>query len=257
MRRLPVAEPSLRHGHPCASAGVDGARRVLLGLLLAAPVALAGCASPPPVRTDFPAFSYDYLTKLRLNVGSIEIDDSWGETYGATQVGALSPVSPVAALRRLAADRLVAAGSTAHAVYKIEDATIAQIRARLQASFAVQLAITTPDGTRSGYAEARVVRTSTLLDDDPDALRAALYTLTRATMDDMNVELEYQVRRSLRDYLVGDDTAGTAPPPAPVQAQDLGQPGDQGATRSPSAPSALAPQDPSPLSPAPRPLSLQ
>jgi hypothetical protein len=196
-------------------------RRATLRLTLAAPLAVAGCGGTP-VQTVFPPLTYDYLTKLRLDVSAIEIDDSWNAQFGATQIGALSPVRPAAALRQMAQDRLVAAGESGRAIFKIQDATISQIRSRLQASFAVQLSLSTTDGTRSGYAEARVVRSSTLLDDDAPALRAALYQITKATMDDMNVELEFQVRRSLRDHLVADDTVGTAPPPPPVQQQDLG-----------------------------------
>jgi hypothetical protein len=40
-------------------------------------------------------------------------------------------------------------------------------------------------------------------------------------MEDMNVEFEYQVRRSLRDWL---QEPTTAPPPPPVERQPLGPP---------------------------------
>ena len=56
---------------------------------------------------------------------------------------------------------------------------------------------------------------------DAADLPAALYDMTRAMMDDMNVELEFQIRRSLRDWLQ-DPTA--APPPAPVEQQELPAP---------------------------------
>ena len=42
--------------------------------------------------------------------------------------------------------------------------------------------------------------------------------MTRAMMDDMNVEFEYQVRRSLKDWL-----ATTTAVPAPVESQPLTQ----------------------------------
>jgi hypothetical protein len=38
-------------------------------------------------------------------------------------------------------------------------------------------------------------------------------------MDDINVEFEYQLRRSLSEYL--QTTSPGAPPPPPVQSQDL------------------------------------
>ena len=41
-------------------------------------------------------------------------------------------------------------------------------------------------------------------------------------LDDMNVEFEYQVKRSLKEWLLG--AAGTAPPPPPVQTESLPPP---------------------------------
>ena len=56
-------------------------------------------------------------------------------------------------------------------------------------------------------------------------LPAALYDMTRAMMDDMNVEFEFQARRALRDWL---QSAEAAPAPAPVQQQDLPSPARPG-----------------------------
>jgi hypothetical protein len=53
----------------------------------------------------------------------------------------------------------------------------------------------------------------------------------------MNVEFEFQVRRSLKEYL--QDTATVAPPPAPLQTQDLAPPPSSAAPQ-PAVP-ALAP----------------
>ena len=52
-------------------------------------------------------------------------------------------------------------------------------------------------------------------------LRTALYDITTQMMQDMNVEFEFQVRQSLRDWL---QVATTAPPPPPVEQQPLGAP---------------------------------
>ena len=56
------------------------------------------------------------------------------------------------------------------------------------------------------------------MDDTP--LDAVLYQITKTLMDTMNVEFEYQVRRSLRDWLI----AAPAPAPAPVEQQPLPSP---------------------------------
>ena len=77
-------------------------------------------------------------------------------------------------------------------------------------SFAVQLDVTTSDGTRSGFAEARVSRTRAIRDDSPRPGCGPNFTnMVKQMMTDMNVEFEYQIRRSLRDYLQA--TAPAAP----------------------------------------------
>jgi len=138
-------------------------------------------------------------------------------------------VRPVDALRQMAHDRLAASGNSGQARFVIEDASILAGPGRLDGSMAVRLDVGTSDGTRSGYAEAKVVRSITGGPDQADGGRQAAYDLTRRMMDDMNVELEYQIRRTLRDYLLA--TSLTAPAPGPVQSQDLAPP--PGATAAP------------------------
>lgn len=184
------------------------------------PLLLAGCGgggdTPPP---DFKPPNYGYLTKLRLDVGSIGIDDSWAPRGSERQVGYLSPTPPVAALRRMAEDRLVAAGGRNHALFTIDDASIVQTPDRYEGHFAVTLAITDPSGNPLGEAKAQVSHVAKRGEDTPEAVRADLYGLVTALMRDMNVEFEYQVRRSLQQQL--------APPPGtvtPVQSEDLNAP---------------------------------
>jgi hypothetical protein len=192
-------------------------------VVIAVTLLVAACVQSPPVRTSFPPFDFSYLTKLRLNVATIDIDDAWQPPPDPRQIGAYAPVSPVAALRQMAMDRLSAGGTSGRAVFTITDASLLRVGGRINGSFAVRLTVTNADGTRSAFAEARVARSSTLVDDDPATLRDALYTLVKQAMDDMNVEFEYQVRRTLRDWL--QTTAPSAPLPPPVQSQDLPPPG--------------------------------
>ncbi len=119
----------------------------------------------------------------------------------------------------MAADRLVAGGSLGRAVFTVEDASIRRIPGGLEGALAVRLDVLTSDGKRAGFAEARVMRR--LQGYENDDFRGALYDLTRQMMDDMNVEFEFQVRRSLRDWL---QVATTAPVPPPVQQQPLTPP---------------------------------
>ena len=70
-------------------------------------------------------------------------------------------------------------------------------------------------------------RVSTDTDENP---RSVLYDFVGQMMTDMNVEFEFQVKRSLRDWL--QLTATDAPPPPPVQSQDLAAPTPAPTTRS-------------------------
>jgi hypothetical protein len=188
------------------------------------PLLLASCGGDHEPPRAFPPLTYDYLTKIRLDVARIDVDDSWTpKQYGRQHVEYLSPVAPLDALRRMGQDRLIPGGSNGHAVFVIDDASIVQVGGRWEGNFAVHLDVSSGDGTRSGYAEARVSRVRSLPDDDSaEGIRAALYDMTRQMMDDMNVEFEYQIRRSLRDYL--QSVSPGAPTPAPVQTQDLAPP---------------------------------
>ena len=176
------------------------------------PLLLSACGGEEPLR-DTPPLHFDYLTPLRLNVASIDV----GEAPPPSPVEAASPAPAGEALRRMALDRLAAGGSAGHAAFVIDEARVVRVGSRLEGVLAVHLDVSASGGVRSGFAEARVSQSLTVRGD----IRGALYDLTRQMMDDMNVEFEFQVRRSLRDWL---QETTTAPPPAPVQQQDLGAP---------------------------------
>ncbi len=192
-------------------------RRLAQSLAVLLPLIAAGCETAPPVQTTFPALHYDYLTPLHLNVASIDIEDRFVPAPGGP--AALAPVPPIDALRQMAQDRLMATGSSGRAVFVIEDASIVPVAGDgLSGTLAVRLDVMTGDGTRAGFAEARVSRVVTGIGGDE---RAAVYDLVRRMMVDMNVEFEFQVKRSLRDWL---QVTTTAPAPAAVEQQDLGPP---------------------------------
>lgn len=230
----------------CLSA--HGARRrrhaIVPVLALTCAVALAGCVEEPPLRTDFPPLTYDYLPKIRLNVATIDVDNAWQPTAvpGGTHVEALSPVSPSAALVRMAQTRLVPVGASGHAVLIIDDASLIQRGGMYEGDMQVHLDVTTSDGAHSGYAKAGVTATRTITADTAPAARAALYDLTKRMMAEMNAELEYQIHKTLRDYL---DVDGNVAPPPPVQQETL--PGSPSAPPVPAP--AAAPQPPLPSPP--------
>jgi hypothetical protein len=66
------------------------------------------------------------------------------------------------------------------------------------------------------------MRTRSIDDDSIGGVRTELYGLIKQMMTDMNVEFEYQIRRSLHDFLLTGTPA--APGPAPVEQQNLAPP---------------------------------
>jgi len=198
-------------------------RAALVLSAIGMPLLLAGCAGEEVLQV-FPPLTYGYLTKLRLDVATIDVAEAWtpAPVPNGEHVEDQSPVQPVEALRRMVQDRLVPAGASGSATVTIDDASLVRQTDRFEAAFAVHMDIHNADGTRTGYAEARVARTRTITDYAPPAVHQALYDLVKATMNDMNVEFEYQIRRSLKDWL--QTSAPAAPVPPPVEQQPLGTP---------------------------------
>jgi len=209
------------------------------------PLVVAGCATGREASENFPPLRYNYLPVLKLDVASIQIEDDWQPTPGTNEVSSLSPETPVAALRQMAEDRLGAYGTSGKAVFVIEAASIAENDSELVGSFAVRLDVYSANGTRSGFAEARVRQTAKAPSGEGEALRRALYDLTGSMMNTMNVQFEYQLRRSLGTWLVENSGA-----PAAIKAEPLGPPGTGGAAAPPPAPGAAVTPSP-PATPQP------
>lgn len=185
--------------------------------LLLLPLLLAACAGEQPVTRTFTPISYGYLTPLRLNVGAVEVAE--GPAPGPLDASSPAPLGEM--LRRMGGDRLAAGGAAGRAVFRVDEAAVVRAGSTLSGQAAVTVEILGADGARAGFAEARVSRRVTGVGRGA-AYQGALYDLTRQMGDDMNVEFEFQVRRALREYL---QDATTAPPPAPVEQQELTAPG--------------------------------
>jgi hypothetical protein len=190
-------------------------RRAALTLLL--PLALAACGGN---KREYPPLTYDYLPQIRLNVASVEIDDRFVPA-GRDDVTASAPVKPVAALKQMAEDRLKAFGNAGRAVLVIKDASLQKNHDEVSGTMSVELDVYASDNKRAGFAIADVAQKRT---GDIDDLRGTLYDLTKLMMDRMNVELEYQVRHSLRDWMLSSNPSST---PLPVQQQELAPPQQQ------------------------------
>jgi hypothetical protein len=200
-------------------------RKSLLGKSLMGTVFIAallsGC-SHEAASPDYPLLRYNYLRPIDLNVASIEIRDDW-LPRDTNDVARLSPEPPEDALKQMAHDRLVAAGKEGKALFEVEEASIRREGQWLYGHLAVRLTVTGKDPAHTGYAEAAVARNVALPEDAENkdaALRQTLYDMTKAMMDNMNVEFEYQVRHALHDWIL-DSAEGGIDVPKPVESQPL------------------------------------
>jgi hypothetical protein len=203
------------------------------------PLLLAACGGQK--QRDFTPLHYNYLLPFRLNVAEIRIEQRFMPSGVPPDVSQLDPMPPVDALRNMATDRLQALGSSGTAVFSILDANLVRKDDTLTGNFMVELDIYTAPDERAGYATASVTGTYSV---DSDDLRGTLYDVTRTLMDRMNVEFEYQVKRTLSGWLLSAGVSQT-----PVQEQPL--------DGSPPAGQPPVPQPPEPQPTAPQPLELQ
>ena len=217
----------------------------LIGLAAALCLLMTACSDDtPPAAQDFPPLHYDYLTPIRLNIATVDVENQADIPDG--DLASRSPEPPEAALERMARDRLVAAGPSGTGTFTVTEASITRGEGGgLTERLSAHLDIASADGARAGYAEAHVTRTAT---GDDASGPAALYDLTRLAMQDMNVEFEYQVRHSLHDWIVSASAVE-----APVEQAPLGSSGPLPLTR--ALPEAPPPQSGAPLSLAPPPQS--
>ena len=212
-----------------------GRRHAMLAPLLGAWLLISCSDEEPAPRTNFPALDYSYLPVLRLSVASIAIDNR--ATIIANDFSPQSPMLPTDALALMAMERLQASGDTGRAEFVIDQASIVRTDTGLFGTFVVHINILSADNQRVAYAMAKVTRVYT---GDIGDLRGTLYDMTKQMMDDMNVELEYQIRRTLADWL---QIAAPTSSVTPVQSQSLTSP--------PVVPDATPAPAPTPVPPQP------
>ncbi len=184
-------------------------RRALPALVLAA--CATGSPSPPPP----PPPDFAFLTRLRLDVGEILVDDRLPPP-GPNDRSNRAAITPADYLRAIARDRLLADGTAGRAVVTLQRAAVTEVRlptrgslfttevdTRYDGVMAMRIDVFGADGTRGGFAEADVRRSREVLENVDAAGRAAvIQAIARDLADAMNVELEFQLRRSLREVLI-------------------------------------------------------
>ncbi len=171
------------------------------GLLL--PLA-AACAGQEPPAPPLGPLSFAHLTPLPLTVATVEMAPS-GPVPPPGDIGGQTQPTPAEAVRQMGQERLSAVGTTGRAVFTATMASLVRDRAGIACLVGCRLEILSAEGSRLGFVQAEARHAAT----GPDAARPrAADLLLRRAMDDLNVEFEFQLRRSLRDWLA------TAAPPA-------------------------------------------
>jgi hypothetical protein len=199
------------------------------------PFVLAACGGGEP--ETFAPLRYNYLPPIRLNVGGIQVQQRYYPSGEPPDITSLDPAHPVEALMAMAQDRLQAVGTSGEAVFAITNAALTKQGDVITCALAVELEIYPTPGVRSGFAEALASRQHIGSVDD---MAQTLYDLTKTTMNAMNVEFEYQVRRNLQPWLVV-----TEAPPS-VQQQPL----STGPAEQPQGLPAAPSNSPAPMAPA-------
>src|SRR5689334_21888720 len=120
------------------------------------PLALAACGGGGAEEQVFEPLGFNYLPPIQLNVAKIDIEQRFVPAGVPPDVSGEDPVSPVAALRAMAADRLQAFGTANRAVFAILDASMMRTGDVIRGTFAVSLTILDDNGAQRGFAEARV-----------------------------------------------------------------------------------------------------
>ncbi len=177
---------------------------------------LAGCASSNPSEETFPAPDYSYLPPLNLNVSQVNVDNQVHPD--SDDISSKSPTNPADTLALMAHQRLHAMGSSGTANLTITKAEMTKApHHALSGSYTVKLNLNDTAHNHHGFITAHVQRTI----DAPSnlGLEHNLHTLNTQLMDDMNVELEYQVRNHLSSWLT--DATGTPLDATTIQSQDL------------------------------------
>ncbi len=195
------------------------ARRAFTALLLAS-AGLAACSTQPP-RPRFPDLTYGHLGQFTLDVSTVEIVSEYKAPFAAPNVDHLFPTPPEQTLRRWAQDRLVASGKPGRlARFVIQDAKVTEaalprtpgVRGafttdqtqRYDASFSVVLEIREERANyRAGTASAWATRSRTVPEgitvNDRDKV---WFDLIEASMNDLNAEMDRQIRANLAQFLV-------------------------------------------------------
>ncbi len=185
---------------------------------------LWSCA-PIPAQAPLPQLTYGHLGVLRLDARTVEIVAEYSPPLTYPNVEHLFPVSPEAALRRWAVDRLQPAGRQAlgdgrRVIVLVKDARVVETRLprteglrgaftedqseRYDAVLEVAIEIRSDRANfRDAFVTARAERSRTVTEGISISARERVwFEITESLMNDLNRELDRQMRENFRQFLL-------------------------------------------------------
>lgn len=197
-------------------------------------IALTACSHEDS--KQYAPLTYDYLTPIFFNVSQMTVQNQTNLTTYPDDISNLSPTSPALALSNMANNRLKARGVSGNGVFIIKRASL-QKKDDDTIYGQIDVALEIYNNNQKKVAMIQVSTNHTYETDrhkgDVDS-RANLYDVTQKMMQDINVELEYQIRNHLEPWLV--DATGTPISDAiKTQNLDTTPPAPRNDTSSPSA----------------------
>lgn len=193
-------------------------RRVTLSLL--AVIGLVACTTPPA--PQYPELTYNHMPKISLGVAKIEIvsanSTATSTAAGVKHVESQMPMSPEAAMRNWARDRLQADGVSGVAKFVIETASVTETDLkktpgfkglvtkdqshRYDSKIRATLKLEGVPRVTQAYAQAEVSRSQSIAEDATINEREQLwFNLTEATMKDFDPIMSQSIRKHLADFV--------------------------------------------------------
>lgn len=179
---------------------------------------LAACTTPSPA-PKYPEITFTHVPPLRLDVASLEIVDGFKPGFAAPNVEHLMPISPAAAARRWARDRLVPVGNAGRVIFTITDGAVIEtplertkgVRGvvtkdrseRYDAVLKVRIDVESGDARRRGEVSADAMRSRTVLEGlSLNEREQVWFQMTEELVTDIDSELDTAIRQFLQPFLV-------------------------------------------------------
>ncbi len=182
--------------------------------ILAALLIFAGSVGATAQQAPAPqGFGFQQKGPIALDVAAIEVVDSYVAPLREPNVEHLIPVSPSAAVRLWAADRLRAEGTTGRARVVVRDGAVKEVplprtegvrgwftkdqSERYEATLSVEVQVEGPGGW-TGFTSVAVARSTTVAENVSLAEREkAMLALVQALAADLDAKLDEAIRSNL------------------------------------------------------------